>query len=641
MMPRGLFAFLVVVGLSGQDWTQTSKVTASDRAVDAYFGQAVCIDGDYAIVGAPTYSGAGSAYIYHYNGSSWDFVQKLAPGDLASGDNFGSSVSISGDYAIVSAPHQTLWKGSVYIFLNSGGTWSQVQKITASDGASNYQFGYSVSVSNNYAVIGTHPQVARNGVAYIFENDGGTWSQAYKALASDGATSDRFGYSVSISGDYALIGAYEEDHDASGGNQITSAGSAYLFYRSGGTWSQIQKLVASDRATDDNFGKAVSISGNNLVVGAYREDHDDTGASYIWNTGSVYVFKNNSGYWTESQKLIASDRAYGDYFGSAVSISGDHIVIGADSEDEDASGANTQSSAGSAYIFVNDAGTWSQDQKVVASDRAANDHFGFADAVSGSHALIGANYEDQDASGGSTKNASGSAYLYYAAPDVSLPVSLTEFRAEVHEQYVEIIWVTDSEVENLGFILERRIVGRLSHFENLSATDPAERQPEFVEGWSQIVSYQSHSELEGAGSSNLRAMYAFTDHNIDTGLIYEYRLADVSYTGDVVYHAMTLTGVMIAARPASFTLIQNYPNPFNPVTTITYTLPEKSHVSLLILDINGREVITLGRDIQAAGYHEIVWNGLDHSGSRVASGIYYCVMQTPMGQQTVKMMLLK
>ena len=198
MTRRGLFLLLVVVVLWGQDWAQTSKITASDRAVDGYFGESVSIDGDYAIVGAPTYDGSGSAYIYHYNGTSWDFIQKLAPGDLVSGDRFGNSVAISGDYAIIGAAHQTLWKGSAYIFQNSAGTWSQVQKIVASDGASNFQFGYSVAISGSYAIIGTHPQTASPGVAYIFENDAGTWSQSYKALAPDGATSDRFGYAVSI-----------------------------------------------------------------------------------------------------------------------------------------------------------------------------------------------------------------------------------------------------------------------------------------------------------------------------------------------------------------------------------------------------------------------------------------------------------
>lgn len=159
--------------------------------------------------------------------------------------------------------------------------------------------------------------------------------------------------------------------------------------------------------------------------------------------------------------------------------------------------------------------------------------------------------------------------------------------------------------------------------------------------WTQLATYQTHTELEGAGSSNLRSMYAFIDDDIEPGVIYEYRLADVSYSGEIVYHSMTLTEVMIKALPESFALMQNYPNPFNPVTTIRYALPEQSEINLIIFDLTGREVTTLKKGVESAGYHQLRWNGLDHSGRQVATGIYYCLMQTPQHRQTIKMMLLR
>ena len=319
--------------------------------------------------------------------------------------------------------------------------------------------------------------------------------------------------------------------------------------------------------------------------------------------------------------------------GIAVSISGDKIIVGTAAEDEDASGANTLTSSGSAYIFQNSAGTWSQDQKIVASDRGTNDQFGFAVAISGSHALVGAHYEDEDGSGGSTKSSSGSAYLYYAAPDVSLPVTLGCFESVVEMGAVRLNWSTESEVENLGFILERRA-------ERVFLSSD-EGQHSGGNHWRVLASYQTYSELEGAGSSNTRSMYAFTDDSIEPGITYEYRLADVSYTGEIVYHSMTLVGVMIEKLPETYALSQNYPNPFNPQTTICYSLPEQGDVSLIVFDITGREVITLKHGSQSAGFHELRWNGLDGSGRQVATGVYYCLMQTPQHRQTVKMMLLR
>ena len=189
------------------------------------------------------------------------------------------------------------------------------------------------------------------------------------------------------------MGAYLEDEDASGANTQSSAGSAYIFERDGlGNWTQAQKLTASDRATGDRFGYSVSISGDYAIVGAIGEDHDASGANTQSDAGSAYIFERDGlGNWTQAQKLVASDRAADDRFGNSVAISGDYAIVGANWEDEDASGANTQTDAGSAYIFERDgSGNWTQAQKLTASDRAAGDWFGYSVSISGDYAIVGA-----------------------------------------------------------------------------------------------------------------------------------------------------------------------------------------------------------------------------------------------------------
>ncbi len=459
----------------GQDWDEIIKISASDRAIDDNFGYRISISGDYAIVGAysededasggNTQSNAGSAYIFRNVGGTWSQVQKLVASDRANGDFFGASVSISGDYAIVGAMFEdedasggnTLsTAGSAYIFRNVGGTWSEVQKLVASDRAMSDNFGASVSISGDYAIVGAHYEdeddsggntLNNAGSAYIFRNVGGTWSEVQKLDASDRAIGDFFGISVSISGDYAIVGAYFESEDASGGNTQASAGSAYIFRNVGGTWSEVQKIVASDRGNGDFFGASVSISGDYTIVGAESEDEDASGGNTQASAGSAYIFRNVGGTWSEVQKLVASDRAIDDIFGTSVSISGDYAIVGANQESEDASGGNTKSKSGSAYIFKNVGGTWSEVQKLVSSDRANDDEFGISVSISGDYAIVGAYLEDEDASGGNTFSGAGSAYIFGVS---SIELSITNTSKLNDTDYSFDVSVVD--VENTGFI---------------------------------------------------------------------------------------------------------------------------------------------------------------------------------------------
>ena len=452
ILPIFIFIILISNSAYSQTWSEVIKAVAGDRAANDQFGYSVSISGDYAIVGARNEyedasganakTSAGSAYIFKTSdgGNTWTQVQKIVASDRAVSDQFGYSVSISGDYAIVGAGYQSkdasggnflYFAGSAYIFKTSdgGNSWTQVQKIVAGDRAAYDRFGLSVSISGDYAIVGAYQEdedasggntLGGAGSAYIFKTSdaGNSWTQVQKIVAGDRATNDSFGYSVSISGGYAIVGANGEDEDASGGNTLNSAGSAYIFKTSdaGNSWTQVQKIVAGDRAVNDIFGASVSISGDYAIVGAYLEDEDAAGGNTLSGAGSAYIFKTSDAgnTWTQVQKIVAGDRSTVDFFGFSVSISGDYAIVGAYNESEDASGGNTKAAAGSAYIFkTSDAGnTWTQVQKIVAGDRAASDYFGSSVSISGGNAFVGAYQEDEDAAGGNTLSSAGSAYFF-------------------------------------------------------------------------------------------------------------------------------------------------------------------------------------------------------------------------------------
>jgi len=363
---------------SGSIWTQQAKLTASDGAAADEFGNSVAIGGDTVVVGAlrddaGAGSMQGSAYIFVRSGLTWTQQQKLIAGDGAANDQFGLSVSISGDIVAVGSPfNQVSGQGSAYLFVRSGVTWTQQQKLTASDGAALDHFGFSIAISGDTVVAGSNGSNSSQGAAYVFVC---TWSQQTHLFASDGAANDFFGL-VAISGDTLVVGAGGDDVGAN-----VDQGSAYVFVRSGSSWSQQQQLTASDGAPGDAFGISVAISGDTIVIGA---SVDDIGANT--NQGSAYVFVRSGTTWTQQAKLIASDGAANDDFGNSVAISGDTVVVASEFDDV---GANTNQ--GSAYVFTRSGTTWSEQQKITAADGAANDSFGANQvAISGDTIVVGA-----------------------------------------------------------------------------------------------------------------------------------------------------------------------------------------------------------------------------------------------------------
>jgi predicted amidohydrolase len=384
---------------------EAAKLLAPDGATGDVFGESVSIAGNTVVIGSvyddhPGATDAGSAYVFVLSGGVWTQQAKLTAADPAASDYLGAAVSVSGDTAVIGATGDDhaggTDAGSAYVFVRSGTVWAQQAKLTASDAATSDGFGSAVSVSGDTAVIGvladSHAGGVYAGSAYVFVRSGGVWTEQAKLIASDAAASDYFGVSVSIFGDTAAIGAFGDD--LTGG---TNAGSAYVFTRSGGAWTQQAKLTASDAAAFDSFGASVSVFGDTVIVGAYEDDH--AGGT---NAGSAYVFVRSGGTWTQQTKLTASDAAASDVFGRSVSISGDKAVVGAYGDDQ-GSGAY----AGSAYLFVRSGTVWSQQSKLTASDAAASDVFGVSVGISGDRAAVGANHDDN--SGGTD---AGAAYVF-------------------------------------------------------------------------------------------------------------------------------------------------------------------------------------------------------------------------------------
>ncbi|MFH1614791.1 MAG: FG-GAP repeat protein [Planctomycetota bacterium] len=398
---------LIFVNEAQAHWPEQDKLLASDGVANDSFGASVSISGNYAIVGSAededNGSRSGSAYIFEPNDvdpNNWDQIAKLLASDGVANDNFGCSVSISGDYAIVGAyQYYSGGTGKAYIFKKSDTpgdpNWYQQCKLLASDAAAGDQSGVTVSISGDHAIVGAHhnnDNGTDSGSAYIFKKSDTpgdpNWYQQCKLLASDAAAGDNFGVRVSISDNYAIVGAWRND-----GNGVSNSGAAYIFTPNDidpNNWDQIAKLTAPDAAVGDNFGHGVSISEDYAIVGAIFYDRVSERES-----GTAYIFKRDGASWIESQRLDGSDSR--DGFGHTVSISGDYAIVGASYD---------AGFTGSAYIFQRDGQSWIERKKLIASDFASNDSFGLGVSISGDYVIVGS-YRDDD-----NGTDSGSAYIF-------------------------------------------------------------------------------------------------------------------------------------------------------------------------------------------------------------------------------------
>jgi hypothetical protein len=395
--------------------SQEAKLAPEDGDSGDEFGNAVALadDGSMALVAAeededPNGEGAGSAYIFGRTDNGWSQGAKLAPEDGVSGDGFGESVALAedGSTALVGAEtaddpngEQT---GAAYVFARDGNSWSQQAKLVANDGDDGDRFGFSVALAGDgsTALIGAEeddePNGEAAGAAYVFARDGTSWSQGAKLAPEDGDSGDDFGWRIALAedGSTALVGAYEDDEPNG-----EEAGSAYVFARSGNTWSQGAKLAPGDGDSGDKFGESVALAadGSIALIGTSLDDNSNGEEA-----GSAYVYARDGTSWSQQAKLVAEDGDEEDWFGFSVALADDGStgLIAALGDRND---------SGSAYVFSSSGDNWSQGAKLASDDGDSLDLFGASVALDGdgSTALLGAQLDD-DPNG----DEAGSAYVF-------------------------------------------------------------------------------------------------------------------------------------------------------------------------------------------------------------------------------------
>jgi sugar lactone lactonase YvrE len=397
---------------TGVAWSHSATLQANGGQSGDLFGSAVSVSGTTSVVGAPgdgpsSNDGTGYAFVFVQSGTSWSQQQKLTSLDAATGDAFGSAVAASGDTTVIGAPNDDTMAGnnagSGYVFTRSGTTWTQQGVLTALDAAADDFFGTSVALENNRTVLGAP---TRNS-AYIFDRTGSFWTQQARLKVGDATGADALGAAVAVSSDTVLLGAPGDDTRAG-----SNAGTAFVFVRSDldccepgdpnnpASWCQQARLSPGDAAVNDFFGRPVAIQGDTAAIGAQGDD-SPAGS----DTGAVYIFTRTGTVWSMEARITSPDGSAFDNLGSSVALlgSGDRLATGAIGDDTTA-GEN----AGSVYIFGRMGGHWSQLAKLTAPDGASYDAFGRSVAIEGTRLLIGAAGNDTSAG-----EDAGSAYVFY------------------------------------------------------------------------------------------------------------------------------------------------------------------------------------------------------------------------------------
>lgn len=392
------------------------------RAVDGSgLGISVAVSGDVALVGAFSTSGyQGAVYVYKRTSicnavgvCNWVQIQRLVASDASNWASFGFSVAFDGDTALIGAPGTSVAgnpnQGAVYVFVRgTTRSFTQVQKLTAPDGvASDCYFGRSVAVVDEDALVGApgcggvNQVINSHGSAYRYRKEAnGTWAIAQKLVASDGGFAEEFGGAVALSADTAIIGAVSAFQFAH-----YDVGAVYVYEKQCFTdgcnpaWLERQKLVGSPTSTGMWLGRSIAFDGTSLLVGAEFALTGDENDPVQRSSGAVYAYAKVGGQWVQTQQLLAGDADRNWRFGASIAMSGDTLVVGA-------SGAGWPDSRGAAYVFERSGGTWSEVEKLTASDSTNNDYFGDGVGISGSGAVIVGAHQGLNNSG------QGTLYIY-------------------------------------------------------------------------------------------------------------------------------------------------------------------------------------------------------------------------------------
>lgn len=507
-------ATLIITNITfAQDTYDLIKLIPNEREEASLFGVSVDVSGDFAVVGSPLATvlspdtseylyEAGAVYIYHFNSTnkSWELIKKLLASDRDNYANFGLSVSLDNDILLVSSIDLCADEicdsafGRVYVFEREEGSlvnWKEIKKIEVEDRKTMDQFGYSVSLSGDYAVVGspghdfdieTTDSLDESGAAYIFnKNKGGTdnWGLVKKLTAPERILGGLFGISTSIHNNIAVIGSLSMNADE-------YYGGAYIFELSNNEWSFTDTLKNPYAGCGcDNFGLSVATHSKSVIVGAAAQDKLLNDTSAIGAAGAAYVFKKEMNEWKFEEELTSSDPRESENFGASVSIYNNRVIIGAKNRTDTLDTENVKENFGAAYLFEYANENWNEVDLMTAQDKESGDQFGTSVAISEHFVMAGSPYNDYSLNGMNFIEDAGGAYII---------------------QYKEK--TTTSIGNNEGLLTD-------------------------------------------------------------------------------------------------FNLFQNYPNPFNPSTRINYQIKENNFVTLKVFDSIGREVSTLINKEQPAGNYNI------------------------------------
>jgi len=368
--------------LGDSGWAQTQEFIGTDAGFDPEFGSAVAVHGTTAMISAMQANingneAQGAVHVFNQApDGTWSEVQQLLASDGQADATFGNAIVFNDTTAVIGAygtpVNGNFSQGAAYVFTLAGGSWTQTQIITADDGQMFDNFGYSLGLNGTTLMIGADAaQIGDNGfqgAVYVYDGSTGTWTNTQKLTASDGGIGDIFGYSIAFDGTNTLIGAY-----ANNGYQ----GAVYAYSQTGGVWSETQKLVADDGAPNTYFGYATALSGSTFLVGAWGANPDDNDSQ-----GAAYVFKQSNGTWTQTQELGASDGQPHDNFGHAVALQGTTALIGTP-------GWSAATAQGAVYVFDGSSGQFVETQTLTASDGQPADQFGMPVTIDGNTILVG------------------------------------------------------------------------------------------------------------------------------------------------------------------------------------------------------------------------------------------------------------
>jgi len=468
---------------------QQAYLKASNTNLGDLFSSSVAIDGNTIAIGAPNESSSatgingnqqdnsvissGAVYIFVRTGTTWSQQAYIKASNPDFNDLFGHSVALSGNTLVVGAVNESseatgingnqtdnsaMNAGAVYVFVRSGTTWSQQSYLKASNAEAFDQFGWIVALDGNTLAVGANLEssnatgvngnqadnnAVRSGAAYIFVRTGTTWSQQAYLKASNTEANDNFAMALDLSGDRLVVGAVNEDSAATGingdqsNNDAASAGAAYVFVRSGTTWSQQAYLKASNTEANDFFGESVTIDDSTVAVGAWWEDSSATGVNGDQNnnnttfSGAAYVYSFDGMSWSQQAYIKASNTDTENYFGHALVLRGDRLIVSAYADDSAAIGINGDQQnadaggSGAAFVFARVGTVWSQQHYLKASNTGVEDTFGYTMATDGLSLVVGARYEDSNATGidgnqaDNSADLSGAAYVFSLAQSVA------------------------------------------------------------------------------------------------------------------------------------------------------------------------------------------------------------------------------